>query len=92
MEQLFSIKQVAYILKVHPLTIRRYIKEEKLKATKIGGNIRIKESDLANFSKDFIPNKQPASKSPRKMIYAEFNDADPLFQLQGKGASLDLAV
>jgi len=90
MENLYSIKQVAYILKVHPLTIRRYIKEEKLKATKIGGNVRVKESDLADFSKDFVPNKQPITKTPRTQTFTQFDDADPLFQLQGKGASLDI--
>ena len=53
MENLFNVNQVAFILKVHPLTIRRYIKEGRLKAVKAGGNIRIKESELQDFNKDF---------------------------------------
>ena len=47
MENLLNIRETAFILKVHPLTVRRYIKEGELKAIKIGGNIRIKEAQMA---------------------------------------------
>ena len=90
MDNLFSVKQAAYILKVHPLTIRRYIKEERLKAVKIGGNVRIKESALVEFNKDFSPNKQTIKNPIQKSSIKTFSEIDPLFQLQGKGASLDL--
>jgi excisionase family DNA binding protein len=91
MENLFNISQVAYILKVHPLTIRRYIREGKLKAVKIGGNVRVKESDLQNFNREISPTPivkgyQREKKTPVK-IFTEF---DPIFQLQGKGAALNL--
>lgn len=89
MDNLLSVKQVAYILKVHPLTVRRYIKDERLKAVKSGGNVRIKESDLAEFNKDFKPNKNPV-KTIKQTSFQTFTEIDPLFQLQGKGASLDL--
>jgi excisionase family DNA binding protein len=92
MENLFSVKQAAYILKVHPLTIRRYIKEERLKAVKIGGNVRIKESSLAEFNKDFTPNKQIIKNPFQKAAAKTFTEIDPLFQLQGKGASLDIQI
>ena len=90
MDNLLSVKQVAYILKVHPLTIRRYIKEERLKAVKSGGNVRIKESDLNEFNKDFTPNKTTLGKINKEPTFSTFNDSDPLFQLKGKGASLDI--
>jgi len=90
MDNLFSVKQAAYILKVHPLTVRRYIKEERLKAIKVGGNIRIKESALAEFNKDFTPSKQPLIKGFKTQTFKQFNEIDPVFQLQGKGASLDI--
>lgn len=93
MEDLFNVNQVAFILKVHPLTIRRYIKDGKLKAVKAGGNIRVKESDLQDFNKDFLSpprpvfrNINPEKKNPVKI----FSEIDPIFQLQGKGASLDI--
>lgn len=93
MDNLFNITQTAFILKVHSLTIRRYIKEGKLKAIKVGGNIRIKESDLQEFSKDFIPNK-PVFRSLSKKkgtLIKVFTELDPFFQLQGRGASLNIS-
>ena len=93
MENLFSVTQTAYILKVHPLTVRRYIREGRLKAIKAGGNIRIKESDLQEFNKDFTPNKQVfrGQNNQRKIPLKTFSEIDPFFQLQGKGASLNLS-
>lgn len=90
MDNLLSVKQVAYILKVHPLTVRRYIKDERLRAVKSGGNVRIRESDLNEFNKDFKPNRSTLPKDNKQPTYQTFNDSDPLFQLRGKGASLDL--
>lgn len=92
METLFSVNQAAFILKIHPLTIRRYIKEDKLKAIKVGGNVRIKESQLHEFNKDFSPRK-PSIKSinqESKSSAKIFLEIDPLFQLQGRGAGLNI--
>lgn len=91
MDNLLSVTQVAYILKVHPLTVRRYIKEERLKAIKAGGNIRIREKDLAEFNKDFAPAKSVSNLFKQKNTNIKvFSEIDPLFQLQGRGASLEL--
>lgn len=94
METLFNINQAAFILKVHPLTIRRYIKEGKLKAFKVGGNVRIKEKDLQDFNKDYTPatrEQQSPLKvriNPAKMFSME----DPLLRLNGRGASIQLST
>lgn len=87
-----NVKQAAFILKVHPLTIRRYIKEGKLKAVRAGGNVRIKESNLADFNKDFLstPSKKQTVKNrlnPAKIFTLD----DPLFRLKGRGASLSFS-
>ena len=90
MENLLNINQVAFILKVHPLTVRRYIKEGKLKAVRAGGNVRIKESELANFNKDFT-GAQSKKQEIKKIRPAKvFTLDDPLFRLKGRGASLSL--
>lgn len=92
MENLFNVNQAAFILKVHPLSIRRYIREGRLKAIKVGGNVRIKESQLQEFNKDFSPRKTAVNqttnvfKKPAKI----FTDLDPVFQLQGRGAGLNI--
>ncbi len=94
MENLFNVNQAAFILKVHPLTVRRYIKEGVLKAIKVGGNIRIKESQLQNFSKEFTPRQQEVSiSSPFRRSIApvkKFTNADPLLKMQGRAATVEL--
>ncbi len=90
---LLSVKQVAFILKVHPLTIRRYINEKRLKAIKVGGNVRVDENELQNFHKDITP-VDKSKKSvfrPNKIAAKQFDTADPLFHLMGRGASLKLS-
>lgn len=93
MEQLFNINQAAFILKVHHLTVRRYIKEGRLKAIKAGGNLRIKESALMEFNKDFSPYIRVNTQlPPRKRITSSkiFSMSDPLLRLRGRGAKLHL--
>lgn len=90
MNTLLSVNQVAFILKVHPLTIRRYIKEEKLKAIKVGGNIRVQEIDLQNFQKEIIappPNTTQIIKVKKYIVHV-FTQDDPFLRLKGRGASL----
>lgn len=92
MDNLLNVNQAAFILKVHPLTIRRYIKEGRLKAIKAGGNVRIKESQLNEFNKDFTP-RIPSLKynqEVRKPVKT-FTEIDPFFQLQGRGAGLNIS-
>jgi excisionase family DNA binding protein len=94
METLFNINQAAFILKVHPLTIRRYIKEGKLKAFKVGGNVRIKEKDLQDFNKDYTPSSRETS-SPLKVKInpaKTFSLDDPLLRINGRGASIQLST
>lgn len=94
MESLFNINQAAYILKVHPLTVRRYIKEGKLKAVRIGGAVRIKDSELQSFNKDFVPYERKEPTSPFRVLKnvtaKTFTIDDPILRLKGRGASLIL--
>lgn len=93
MDNLFNVNQAAYILKVHPLTIRRYIREGKLKAVKAGGNIRIMESQLTEFNKELVPRpKIRTSFQKEKLIVTKtFTINDPLFRLKGLGAHIELS-
>lgn len=93
MENLFNVNQAAFILKVHPLTVRRYIKEGVLKAVKIGGNVRIKESSLQEFSRDFTPRQDTTNVMPFKRSSTntarKFTNADPLLKMQGRAATVE---
>ena len=87
MDDFYTINQAAFTLKVHPLTIRRYIKEGKLKAFKVGGNIRVSVSDLRNFVEGFSPNPKlhRFSTEQRK----PFTFSDSFFRLKARGLSMD---
>lgn len=88
LEQLLNVRQVAFILKVHHLTVRRYIKEGRLKAVKVGGNVRIKESQLLDFNKDYSSRKPNPFRTVQRIPAKIFVEEDPIFRLVGRGASL----
>jgi len=49
-DELLTIDEVAAELKLHSETIRRYIREKKLKPTRVGGTaIRLRRSELGRF-------------------------------------------
>ena len=91
-DTLFNVNQAAIILKVHPLTIRRYIKEKRLTAVKVGGNVRIKEADLNSFHKNFEPEEKKETETVKKRVtpVKVFTDADPFLKLKGRAASVEL--
>jgi excisionase family DNA binding protein len=47
--ELLTVDQLAQILELHPRTIRRYIRENQLKASKVGGEWRIRREDAEMF-------------------------------------------
>lgn len=50
MEHFLTVEAVAELLHVHTRTIRRYIKEKRLPARKVGGQWRITPDDLKKFT------------------------------------------
>lgn len=49
MADLLTVDVLAEILEMHPRTIRRYIRDNQLKATKVGGEWRIRKEDAEMF-------------------------------------------
>lgn len=90
MDNLFTIKQVSYILKVHELTVRRYIREKKLAAIKIGGNVRVKDEDLQKFQKAYTVTEKSRSPKVEEKPKSTFTLSDPLWRLDGISTSLSL--
>ncbi|WP_129409050.1 helix-turn-helix domain-containing protein [Marinitoga lauensis] len=45
----FTLKETGSMLNKHPETIRRWIKEKKLKSYKVGNVYYIKEEDIKNI-------------------------------------------
>jgi excisionase family DNA binding protein len=51
--ELLTVEQVAAELQLHPDTVRRYIRERKLKAVRLSStNMRIRRSELDRFLKE----------------------------------------
>jgi excisionase family DNA binding protein len=46
---LMTVDQLAQMVEMHPRTIRRYIRENQLKASKVGGEWRIRKEDAEMF-------------------------------------------
>lgn len=84
---IYTVEQTAHILKVHPLSIRRYIKSGRLKALRIGGNIRIPQSEIDNFSKAVVHSIH-TTRRIRSDNNVKFTLDDPIFSLKGKGLSI----
>lgn len=89
MDEFYTVSQAAITLKVHPLTIRRYIKEGKLKAYRAGGNIRISVNDLRMFAQSFTPHQPKQPKLQSTSQTKEFTFSDPIFSLRGKGLNIN---
>lgn len=91
MDNLLSVKQVAFMLRVHPLTVRRYIASKRLKAVKVGGNVRVEEKALEDFHKD-VETPEPTAKvfKNTRLLDKQFTRDDPLLRLEGRGAGLVL--
>lgn len=51
MEELLTIEEVASVLRVTAYTVRRYLREKKLPGKKVGGQWRVRKSDLEEFIK-----------------------------------------
>jgi excisionase family DNA binding protein len=66
MEEILTAEQVAQILQVHPFTVLKFIKQGKLKASKLGRVYRIRRSDVDNFLDNQVEQKGSTSKSPLK--------------------------
>ena len=49
MFELLTVDETAVRLRVHPMTVRRHIKQGKLRAVRAGGRIGVKQEDLERF-------------------------------------------
>jgi excisionase family DNA binding protein len=47
---MYAVQELAEILSLHPKTVQRFIREGKIKATKIGREWRVRKEDLRDFA------------------------------------------
>lgn len=74
-KEYYTVEQISDLLDIHPKTIQRYIREGKLRASKIGKSWRITGHDLSNFT-ETDSNKAPVVESQqiRKIIASSVID------------------
>lgn len=67
-QQFYSVDQVAELLDLHVKTVRAYVREGRLRATRIGKQYRITREDLAAFTGTAVtsaaPDATPAPPTP----------------------------
>lgn len=49
-EKYYTVDEISELLKIHPKTVQRYIREGKLKAAKVGKSWRVSGHDLSTFA------------------------------------------
>jgi excisionase family DNA binding protein len=49
-EKYYTVEEIAELIKIHPKTIQRYIREGRLKANKVGKSWRVSGHDLSTFT------------------------------------------
>lgn len=59
MEEIFTIEEAARYLKMSKDTVRRLIRQKKLKAYKVGGQYRIRKADLERLFTDRSNQQEP---------------------------------
>jgi excisionase family DNA binding protein len=59
--ELLTVGEAAKAVKMHPDTIRRFIREGKLEASRVGGRWRVHMDTLRRFVGSSEPTKPPAS-------------------------------
>lgn len=59
-EKYYTVDEISEMLKMHPKTIQRYIREGKLRAAKIGKGWRVSGHDLSQFAENMDAQEEPA--------------------------------
>ena len=66
----YTVEQISTMLDIHPKTIQRYIREGKLRATKIGKGWRITGHDLSVFTESDSYRSSGTENQPERTITA----------------------
>lgn len=73
-EEIYTVEQFAERLKLHPKTVRRFIREGRLRAVKVGKSYRILRSDMEAMT-GATPGARPTS--ARVTAIVDLSDVEP---------------
>ena len=74
---LYSAEQVAEMLNLHVKTVRRYVRDGRLKAKRIGKEYRITRADLEAFAGEVRPTEKAVPRT-RHVIASSIVDVDAI--------------
>lgn len=74
MERYYTVDEIANMLSMHPKTIQRYIREDKLHAKKVGKSWRVYEQDLKAFMECSNINGDTAPHTQNKTVASSVVD------------------
>lgn len=87
MERYYTVDKIANMLSMHPKTIQRYIREDKLHAKKVGKSWRIYEQDLkvfmecSNITSDIMP-QTPNKTVASSVVDINVTDSNEAFDIE----------
>jgi excisionase family DNA binding protein len=81
--ELLTVQETAGILKVSPVTVRRYIKSRRLPAVRVGRSVRIRAEDVESLLVPIDPDLERLNNAPL------FTMDSPLWNLVGMFSSAD---
>jgi excisionase family DNA binding protein len=77
--QLYTVEEVAGLLNMHVKTVRRYVRDGRLKARRIGKEYRIARADLTDFAGEIRVTETPApAPRTRHVISSSVVDVDAI--------------
>jgi excisionase family DNA binding protein len=77
-----TVAEVARICRVHEITVRRHIKQGRLRAVRVGKAIRIKSEDFERY----------LGTQEQQPVGGILTEDDPIFRLMGIGVDKDGAT
>lgn len=84
--ELLTVQETAQMLKVSPITIRRYIADGRLAAVRAGKGVRVPKDSVEQFLTP-VQLKKKRRTPPRIPQGKPFTFDDPLWEIVGIGAS-----
>ncbi len=83
--ELLTVRETAQLLKVNPITVRRYIASGHLPAVRVGKGVRLQREAVDQFIKPIKPTK--TKRAPSIPRGKPFTMDDPLWNIVGIGRS-----
>ena len=77
MDEILTAEQVAQVLKIHQFTVLKFIKQGKLKASKLGRMYRIRRVDVEKFLDDQTEKVEKKEIVAKKTLKKAVNTAKP---------------